>query len=123
MDKAFAKEMQQKLLEMKHKLEQELAGFTRKDPKAETNFDTKFPEFGDKEDDNATEVATFTDNLALERTLEGTLDDVNKALERVAKGSYGVCRYCGKEIDRRRLRARPESSSCVKCKTERLQRA
>ncbi len=123
MDKAFAKEMQEKLLEMKRKLEQELTGFARKDSKTEADFSTEFPEFGDKEDDNATEVATFTDNLALEHTLEGTLDDVNKSLERIAKGTYGVCRYCGEEIDKRRLRARPESSSCVKCKTERLQRA
>lgn len=123
MDKSFVKEMQVKLEEMKHQLEEELGGFTRRDPKVETNFDTEFPEFGDKEDDNATEVATFTDNLAVEHTLGSTLEDVTKALERITKGNYGVCRYCGEEIPEGRLRARPESSSCVKCKTERLQRA
>jgi len=73
--------------------------------------------------ENAAEVATFTDNLALEHTLEGTLEDVNAALSRIAKGTYGQCRYCGKEIDQRRLRARPESSSCVNCKKKKLGQA
>jgi RNA polymerase-binding transcription factor DksA len=68
-------------------------------------------------------VATFTDNLSLEHTLEATLNDVNRALVRIAKGTYGKCKYCGQEIDERRLKARPESGSCVKCKQERLNRA
>ncbi|MDZ4229867.1 MAG: TraR/DksA C4-type zinc finger protein, partial [Candidatus Veblenbacteria bacterium] len=80
-------------------------------------------DYGDKEDENASEVATFTDNLALGRTLEGTLDDVVAALERLQKGTYGKCRYCQKDIDERRLRARPESSSCIDCKKKRLSKA
>ena len=71
---------------------------------------------GDKEDENAEEVATYSTNLTLERTLEGNLRDVEKALDRIRKGTYGVCKYCNKEIDEKRLRARPASSSCIDCK-------
>jgi len=122
MDQAFIKEMKQALEKEKGRLEAELKGFTHRDKHTGATFNADFPSYGEKDEDNATEVADFTDNLALERTLEGKLDDVLKALERVAKGTYGTCKYCGKPIDESRLRARPESASCVKCKTERLQR-
>lgn len=123
MDQNFIKEMEQLLLDMKQKLEVDLKGYARKSADSKKGFDAEFPDYGDKEDENAAEVATFTDNLALEQTLEGTLEDINSALARIAKGSYGLCRYCGKEIDIRRLRARPESSSCVECKKKMLGQA
>ena len=123
MDKAFLKQMEQALLDMKQKLEAELHGFAHRDPRSRQGFEAEFPDYGDKEDENASEVATFTDNLALERTLEGTLEDVDAAFTRIAKGTYGKCRYCGNEIDQRRLRARPESSSCVDCKKKKLGKA
>lgn len=76
----------------------------------------QFTNLGDKDDENAEEVATYSTNLTLERTLEASLRDVERALERVASGSYGICKYCNKEIDEKRLRARPSSSSCIECK-------
>ena len=75
-----------------------------------------YPEYGSAEDENAAEVATFSDELSLEQKLEESLGDVRSALDRIAKGTYGLCRYCGQAIDPRRLEARPESSSCVACK-------
>jgi len=121
MDQAFIAEMKQALEKEHGRLEAELKGVAHHDKGAGSTYSAEFPSYGDKDEDNATEVADFTDNLALERTLEGTLDDVVKALERIAKGTYGTCKYCGQPIDERRLRARPESNSCVKCKTERQQ--
>lgn len=120
MDQTFIKQMEQALLDMKQKLENELKGMSRRDSHTADGFDAGFPNYGDKEDENAAEVATFTDNLAVEQTLEGALEDVVSALERIAKGTYGKCRYCGNEIDARRLQARPESSSCVDCKKKKL---
>ncbi len=120
MNQDFIKKMEQALLDMQHKLEDELGGIAHKVGRTAADFDAEFPNYGDKEDENAAEVATFTDNLAVEQTLEDTLEDVKAALERIAKGTYGFCRYCNKEIDTRRLQARPESSSCVDCKKKKL---
>lgn len=111
------------LVEKRAKIEAELKSFAHRVRRSSDNFDTTFPDYGDKEDENASEVQTFTDNLALEQTLEGTLEDVDRALERMDKGTYGQCKYCGQPIDERRLTARPESGSCVSCKEERLRRA
>ena len=70
------------------------------------------------EQKNSAEVAIYSDNLSLERTLEKSLRDVNKALESLDKGTYGICKYCNEVIDINRLKARPASSSCMACKTK-----
>ena len=62
------------------------------------------------------EVADYVDNLSIEKTLENELRDVESALKRIENGEYGICKYCQKPIDTDRLKARPESSSCVQCK-------
>lgn len=77
-----------------------------------------FPQYGAKDDENAAEVATFSDSLSLQRKIEESLKDIRGALARIAKGTYGICRYCAKPIDERRLLARPESGACVTCKEE-----
>lgn len=120
MTKQFIVEMKKLLAQQKLKLEAELKGFADSRPKTHGGYATSFPHYGDKEDENAAEVATFTDNLSLEKTLEGNLRDVNQALKRIKDKAYGTCKYCQKEIDERRLRARPESGSCMSCKSKRL---
>jgi RNA polymerase-binding protein DksA len=110
------KEIEAKLADEKSKLENELGQISTKNIKNPTDYQANFPDFGSSEDENAAEVTTFTDNLTLERTLESALRDVNKALANIKTGKYGICKYCGKEIDEKRLLARPASSSCVDCK-------
>ncbi|MCR4313852.1 MAG: TraR/DksA C4-type zinc finger protein [Candidatus Uhrbacteria bacterium] len=101
----------------KARLEKELANFAHRNPKAsETDFDADFPNVGEKEDENASEVAQFSDNLSLEDELEKALRDVESALKMIEKGTYGTCKYCGQQIDERRLIARPTSTSCIQCK-------
>jgi len=116
MRKEFVNEMEEQLHSEEKRLRDELAEFSKQNPKNTDDFDAKFPSMGDKEDENAEEVATYSTNLTLERTLESSLRDVEKALERIKKGTYGTCKYCNKEIDEKRLRARPASSSCIECK-------
>jgi len=104
------------LKDEKQKLEAQLALISTKNVRNPSDYNATFPDFGTAEDENAAEVATFSDNLTLERTLESALRDVNKTLERIAAGNYGTCRHCSKEIDEKRLQARPTSSSCIDCK-------
>ncbi len=112
----FLEKIKKALLEEKGRLEKELAKFAKKNPRLADDYNSRFPEYGDKEDENAAEVAEYATNLSLEDTLERTLRDVNTALEKIAKEKYGVCKYCKKPIETRRLLARPTSSSCVSCK-------
>jgi DnaK suppressor protein len=112
----FLKEMEAELKSSKTKLESQLEELSTKNSKNPNDYNATFPNFGDAEDENAAEVTTFSNNLTLERTLETELRDAKKALESLAAGTYGVCKYCRKQIDEKRLRARPTSSSCIDCK-------
>jgi len=116
MKKETLEKIQKDLLERKAQIETELASFAKKDEYVKDNYRSEFPDFGDKDDENAKEIAEYTDNLSIEYSLESTLRDINKALEKIKKGTYGKCNYCGKEIAEERLLARPASSSCVECK-------
>ncbi|MBI2485018.1 hypothetical protein HYW18_02650 [Candidatus Uhrbacteria bacterium] len=118
MNKPFIEEMKQVLLAEKKRVEDELSRFAHrvKAVTGEADFETDYKDTGSSEDDNAAEVANYSDNLSLENTLEKVLRDTNAALKRIEKDEYGMCRYCKGEISEARLRARPTSSSCVSCK-------
>lgn len=57
-------------------------------------------------------------NLALVRRLEQKLEDIEYALRTAKKGAYGICERCGKPIDPERLKVMPETTLCVKCKSD-----
>lgn len=116
MGKSFLEEIKKKLLDEKARLEQELGSFARKNPNNPEDYQTNFPQLGSDEDENASEVTTFTDNLTIERALEKELQDTNSALKRIEEKVYGSCKYCGKPIPEKRLLIRPTSSACIDCK-------
>jgi DnaK suppressor protein len=47
------------------------------------------------------------------------LEDVERALQKLDEGTYGVCDSCGAAIPTERLEARPWSVLCVDCSAER----
>ena len=116
MDKQALVELKKQLEKRKNDLIKQLKGVGTQTEGAEINFDATFPQYGDSLEDNAVEVADYAKNLSVEKELERDLRDVEKALKKMAAGTYGVCNYCGKEIETARLKIRPESSSCVACK-------
>jgi len=116
MDKKNLKMIKKKLLGEKKRIQRELKQFTKKDSRIKDNFRAIFPSFGYKDDENAAEVTTFSDRLSIEHNLELSLRDINKALERIKEGTYGICVHCGRAINEERLLIRPTSSSCVECK-------
>jgi DnaK suppressor protein len=107
------KKIESLLLEEKVRLEKEVAKFSKK---TNGSPDSAFPDYGDKEDENAAEVAEYVVNLSLEENLEKSLRDAIQSLDRLKKGVYGICKYCQKPIEEKRLLARPTSSSCMSCK-------
>lgn len=107
----------QRLLEEKTRLEQELQDIGNKDPNRPNHYEPNYPESGgNSTDDNAAEVSEYADELSIEARLETELRDVQKALTLMDNDEYGVCKYCHKPIDLKRLEARPASSSCIDCK-------
>ena len=96
MGKNTLKTIEASLLKKKGDLEFELSAIARNDTVKDGNYKSNFPKYGEKEDENATEVAVYSDRIAIEEALEKDLRDVNKALENIKKGTYGICKYCKK---------------------------
>lgn len=116
MNAATLEEIKTQLTEAKNRLEQDLKdmGFH---PGSNNPKTPDFPESGgNSDDDNASEVTTLADEISLGEKLEDELNDTIKALKAIESGKYGICKYCGKPIDEKRLIARPTSSSCIECK-------
>lgn len=115
-DKEVLEEIKKSLEKRRDKIKMELDKFTKEDKYEHEKHKTIFPEFGDKNDENAIEIAMFTDNLSIGKSLEYILRDIEDALQRIKKGSYGICKYCHQPISQERLKIRPVSSACIKCK-------
>ena len=75
------------------------------------------PGYGTHMADQASEVFEQTKNLAVTNRLKYTLDEVNRALEKMDNGTYQVCDRCGGEIDQARLQALPHATLCMRCQS------
>lgn len=68
--------------------------------------------------EDATELFLRERNLAVSNDLRRELDDVERALQRVAAGTYGICEDCGEPINPERLEARPMAIYCIRHQRE-----
>lgn len=111
LDKEVLVQLKEKLLGEKKRLEEELARIATST--GGTTYETKFNNLGTDVDENATEVEEYSDNLAIEGTLETQFKDVNDALKKMEEGKYGICEKTGKEIPVERLMAYPSARTRV----------
>ena len=56
---------------------------------------------------------------ALANSLVETLTEVEHALEKFDRGTYGTCENCGSEIPEARLEAKPAARLCINCASAR----
>jgi DnaK suppressor protein len=61
-------------------------------------------------------------DLALSAQALGSIQEIDVALAKVEKGTYGVCERCGEPIPKERLKALPHAALCVRCKSGGLSR-
>lgn len=121
MDKKLIEALKESLEKKKSELEKELTKFAKKDDKLKGDWDTRFPRYDGGETGSAAlekaadEVEEYSTLLSLEYNLEGRLKDIDSALEKIKKGTYGKCENCGKEIDEERLKVHPEAKFCLDC--------
>lgn len=61
----------------------------------------------------------YEKELSLERNSLDLLHKVERALERIEDGSYGICESCGSQIPIARLEVLPYATMCVTCASKR----
>lgn len=68
--------------------------------------------------DSSEQAVEMEDDASLEvqgLMLRRQIASVDRALERIAAGTYGECVRCGGAITPARLEARPEAALCIDC--------
>ncbi|MDV2988639.1 MAG: TraR/DksA family transcriptional regulator [Dehalogenimonas sp.] len=73
--------------------------------------------FGKREEE-ATETADLENRLALEKRVLDQMAEVESALQKLEKGTFGKCEKCGESIDPARLVALPYAKQCMACKSK-----
>lgn len=116
-NKKFLDEQKQRLLEEKKKIEARLSSFATESKEHEGEWTSNMPDFdqGTSLEEEADEVEEFGMRLALEKTMEDQLKNINLALEKIKKGTYGICEKCQKTIPQGRLKVYPQASYCQRC--------
>jgi DnaK suppressor protein len=117
MEEKTKKELEKKLKRKQRKLEEELKRFAKK----EKNWEVKFPKFNGGEsgggilEKGADEIEEYNYLLSLAKSLKKSLAEVERALNKIKKGNFGICEKCKKEIELKRLKVQPEARFCLKC--------
>ena len=68
--------------------------------------------------DRGTDAMEREKNLLLAQREGNYIDYLDEALQRIADGTFGICRVCGGEIGRARLEAVPTATQCIACKSK-----
>ncbi len=106
-----------KLIKMRDEILSEMGRFednmlhqNRKESTGEVSSFTTHPA------DMGAETAEYEKAYLLASKENKLLNLINRALEHIEKGDYGICSECGAIIPIERLRAMPYSPYCVDCK-------
>jgi RNA polymerase-binding transcription factor DksA len=69
-------------------------------------------------DDESADAGTATfereKDLSIENNVRDLLQKIDRALKRMAEGTYGVCDICGKPIEKARIKALPYVDLCIR---------
>ena len=77
------------------------------------------PRYSNHPADEAVDLLDRAGRDAVARVLIDDMAQVDRALDRLASGSYGLCDDCGQPIPPKRLEARPTATLCVSCQAKR----
>jgi RNA polymerase-binding transcription factor DksA len=105
---------EQKLIEEKNRLSEELGNIGQRDENGEWGAKgTDVSESDADENNNADRFEDFEEKSSLVIPLEKRLIEVQTALDRISEGTYGTCVVCKKEIESERLAANPAAETCI----------
>jgi DnaK suppressor protein len=108
------------LAEVRKELEEEATGLradlARSAAEIAERLGDAVADAGDDPADAGAKAFEREQGLALAETARDLLVQTERALDRIDKGTYGVCESCGKAIGKARLLAFPRATLCVECK-------
>ncbi len=107
MTKDELKDIEEKLRSERSKIEGEVVKL-----KGDLDFGDDVDHY-EEETDEAEERGTY---LSVKKSLDARLEQIGRALEKIGRGTYGICEKCGEPIEQKILDIDPESLYCKNCK-------
>lgn len=104
-----------KLEEEKKLLEEELKTVGRINPNNPKDWEPTYTKIDTDSADMlevAEEIEGYQNNTGILNSLEIKYNEVLKALEKIEKGTYGICEISGEQIEEDRLEANPAAKTC-----------
>ncbi len=117
MNKKDTEFFKKKLETEKSLLEEEIRSVGSADPGNPKDFSATSNDMDiDKADENelADKMEELGDNKGILDSLEKQLKDIESALEKISKGTYGICEISGEPIEHERLLANPAARTSMK---------
>ncbi|MFO7945589.1 MAG: TraR/DksA C4-type zinc finger protein [Armatimonadota bacterium] len=117
--KLDVEEFKKRLLEEKERLTEHIKRLDdQTSGRDRFNRDTPSRDFDELGGDAAFDTAQRGQVQAVGDNFREILEAVNAALDKIEKGTYGICDRCGKNITKARLEFLPYASLCKKCRKE-----
>ncbi len=65
-------------------------------------------------------ITSFSQELLsnLEEKERKILEEIDRALEKIKDGTYGICERCGGPIEEKRLEVKPYARYCISCRNK-----
>ena len=108
--------LKEKLLEEKARLVHQADELTAEAEELARERDGGDTQFDEESGDGDTVNIERERDLLLSAQARHVVDEIDRALVRMKKGTYGVCSYAGRKIPVERLEAIPWADVCVDCK-------
>ncbi len=99
--------------QLKRQLEQELQEIERRLEESERPQATELSNYDNHPADNASDLTDQLTEMAMDEHLGDNAEEIKKALQAMADGTYGKCVVCGEDIPLGRLEAMPQALTCV----------
>jgi RNA polymerase-binding transcription factor DksA len=97
-------------------VEAELKTVGAQNPKNPSDWvpkETEIDVTNNENDELGDKMEELAGNTAINDALEIRYNNIKKALDKIADGTYGVCEIGGEPIEEERLEANPAASTCI----------
>jgi DnaK suppressor protein len=106
----------EELLFFKKELEEKKEKIQKNLDIASTELNASTKDCQKDEADHAIQAVENSTNNAILQEQHKTLNQINRSLNRIAMGTYGICHLCEEVIDIERLKVKIFAEYCVSCR-------
>lgn len=116
MDNNLLEKFKNKLKSQRKEAEDLLIQMERNDTiKSNEEFSSELSAYDNHPADSASSLYDKERGLAFQKNEEIIIGKIDSALKNMEDGTYGICKKCGKEIEKERLEYVPYAEYCVHC--------